>query len=165
MNTISKLGFAAAAMIASFGAPAQADTSQATIYVSANITAYCTLSGGNLFFGSLSDGSVDADAAADMTLYCTDGTPYTVTLDQGDNANGSDTRMKDINNNYIVYDLYSDSARTTALTYTAGSAQLATGTGTGGNTTLSVYGRIESTEVAAATSAQYYDSITVTVTY
>jgi spore coat protein U-like protein len=92
---------------------------------------------------------------------CTSNAPYAITLDNGANASGAQRRMTNGGTpaSFVSYNLYSDSLRTTAWT---GAASVS-GTGTGANQTINVYGRVPSGQTVP--TGAYTDTVQVTVTY
>ncbi len=103
--------------------------------------------------------TADVDAAGALTLTCTQGTPYTVTLNNGLNY-ASSTRNMINGSELIPYGLFTTAARTTAW----GSAlpNAVTGIGTAAAQTLQVFGRTNSLNHPAGS---YEDTVTATVTY
>ena len=125
---------------------------------SVTITATCTVANGTLAFGSQAASALSAniDATGTFTVNCTNNANYAITMDNGVNASGVQRRMNDGGTGYLNYNLYSDAGRTTSW----GSVS---GTATGANQTISVYGRIPSGQTATAGS--YSDTVQFTVTY
>lgn len=130
--------------------------------VSGSVAAICSVSAGTLGFGSYSGTAVDAAAA--VSVNCSNGASYQVGMGGGSNQSGSARRMAGPASNYLSYALYSDSARSTP--WGDGSAQLGarrSGTGSGATQSLTVYGRIPAAQSPAAGS--YSDSVVVTIEY
>ena len=102
-------------------------------------------------------------------MKCTNTTPYSIGLDNGVNASGSQRRMQ-AGSSFITYNLYTDAARTiawasttSATTCTSGASTCVLGTGTASNQNVSVYGRVPPQTSPPAGS--YADTIVVTVTF
>jgi spore coat protein U-like protein len=136
----------------------------------ATILANCHLSATPLNFGSASLLTSNVDAIAMLTVQCTNTTPYSIGLDNGSNASGSQRRMVNGATNYISYNLYTDAARssawnttTSASSCTGGGSSCVLGTGTGSNQSITVYGRVPP-QVAPAVGT-YSDTVIVTVTF
>ena len=107
------------------------------------------------------------DAAGNLVVNCSTGTPYTIGLSNGTNPSSptvsATNRQMTNGSNVVPYGLYQDGGRTqlwgsTIATDTFG------GTGTGVNVDVPVYGRVlaASTNVPAGT---YLDTVTATITY
>ena len=95
-----------------------------------------------------------------LGLNCTTGTNYTVALDNGLNASGSQRRMASSVPAYISYNLYQDSAHALPWNSTTGTL---TGTGTGSAIPLIVYGPVPAAGTTPAAGV-YSDTVTMTVT-
>lgn len=165
---------ALASALAFFGTPsinAVAGTDTSNMAVSATVSANCTITAGALAFGAYdpvsANASADLDQTATLTVNCTSGSAATITLGQGANADASSTdaaplrRMKDSATNYLSYSLFSDTGRATvwgndATTDVAYS-------GTGADTTVSVYGRVDAGQNVPAGS--YSDTVVATITF
>lgn len=154
------------------GAMAQAGTSTANLTVQITITAACTINTATLDFGSNAGTSLissNVDASTTVSVTCTNGSPYSVGMDNGANVSGSQRRMKS-GTNFLNYNLYVDSARTNAWTTAASNSTCTSanscflGTGTGAAQLVSVYGRVPSTGTAPPTGT-YSDTVTMTITY
>ena len=136
----------------------------------ATILANCHLSTTPLNFGSASLLTSNVDATATLTVQCTNSTPYSIGLDGGANASGSQRRMLNGASNYISYNLYTDAARsaawsttTSASSCTNGGGTCVLGTGTGSNQSVTVYGRVPpQTSPAVGT---YTDTVIATITF
>jgi spore coat protein U-like protein len=140
--------------------------------LSATINATCNISTAALNFGSSpSFVSLNIDAAATITAQCTNTTPYSIGLDVGTNASGSQNRMRlGATSNYITYGLFTDSARSQAWTTTSsatsctgGASTCTLGTGTGSSQNITVYGRVPPQSVPAI--GFFTDSVVVTITF
>lgn len=124
-----------------------AATSTANMTVSADVTASCEITGAALAFGTYNPLSTTAaTSSAGLSVTCTSGSSPVVKLGNGLNAVTNATtaalearRMKGGTNTttFMTYELYSDSARTTAWP-TAGVSVTANGT----PQTVTVYGQI-----------------------
>jgi spore coat protein U-like protein len=134
------------------------------------ILANCYLSATPLNFGSASLLTSNVDAIATLAVQCTNTTPYSISIDNGSNASGSQRRMLNGASNYIPYNLYTDAARsaawsttTSALSCTNGGGTCLLGTGTGSNQNLTVYGRVPPQTAPAA--GTYSDTVIATITF
>ena len=138
----------------------------------ATVGSECNVSVTALNFGSTPTLITSAIAStAAITAQCTNSTPYSISLDNGLYANGSQRRMQvGATGNYISYNLYTDSAHshpwsttTSTTTCTGGASTCDLGTGTGSNQNYTVYGQVP-VQTAPASGA-YVDTVVVTVTY
>lgn len=135
-----------------------------TFEVSATVLAACTVSAENLAFGDYISDSVQA--TSNIALTCTNGTPYTVALDKGTSPNaGPNNRQMTGGGSapqYLDYALYQDVSQSI---YWGDNPNVSTqdGTGTGSQSTLTVYGLIPAQQ--RVTSGSYSDTITITITY
>jgi spore coat protein U-like protein len=100
------------------------------------------------------------DATAFVKVHCTDGAAYDVGL--GNGANFLGTRRLASGENFIAYNLYSDSAHDVSWGNTL-HTDTVEGFGNGSVQTLTVYGRI--TAGQSLSVGQYTDIIPVTVYY
>ena len=136
---------------------ALAATTSTTFQVTATVAATCSVSAGTLAFGSYVGNQLDAENT--LTVTCTTGTTYDITLDNGAQPSGSQRRMISAGSNYLNYDLYTTTGRTVLW-------QGATAVSDTGDATAQshpVYGRIPAGQNPPATT--YADTISVTVTY
>jgi spore coat protein U-like protein len=136
-----------------------AASATASFNVSVQVLAACSISASNMNFGGITTGTTNTtDATSSLTINCPNGTPYTIALSNG--ANYSSSRRMAWGASHIAYDLYLDNARTTQ--WTSGSTM--TGTGSGADQTLTVFGRIHAGQSISYTGS-YSDTIVATITY
>jgi spore coat protein U-like protein len=147
------------------GAPAQASTATAQFNVTATVLANCAVSATDLIFGNYAASSATALAATStLSVTCTNGQAYTVALDGGTNAGNVAARaMTDGATHNLSYGLYTSGGYTSVWgDGTAGTVTVA-GTGNGSAQSLTVYGRVATSQFV--TAGNYADRITVTVSY
>ena len=152
--------------------PAQAATTTGTLTVQMTITASCTVTAATVDFGT-STGTALLSAAVNATgtvsVTCTNGSAYSIGMDNGAHASSSQRRMAN-GSNFINYNLYTDSGRLNAWTTASSSttcttaSSCVTGTGTGSAQSTTIYGTVPAVAVAPA-AGSYSDSVTMTVTY
>jgi spore coat protein U-like protein len=139
--------------------------------VSASVTDNCLISNTPaVAFGSYDPVSANASANVDQTgtisLTCTNGAVAVIALDAGANGGqgtGTSRAMKKSGaSNYLNYELYSDSGRSTVWSTGAG-AVTETATTSDAAVDYTVYGRIPSGQDAPA--GTYGDTVGVTVTF
>lgn len=165
------LGLAAisgvAIAMAAFESAASAATATANLSVSATVTNNCTISTAALTFGSydpvVANASANLDGTGTVTVACTKGATATVGLGLGSNAAGSVRRMKDSGTNYLTYELYRDSARSTVWG-NSGAGLLSPGAAPSkAPRSFTVYGRVTSNQDVPAGS--YSDTVVATVNF
>src|ERR1700754_307238 len=131
--------------------------------VTASVSKLCTIAtASDLNFGSVSGLlRTNTDQTSLVRMTCTNRAAYQVGLDNGKNASGSVRRMSS-GLGFVTYELYRDSQRTLRWGNTL-DTDTRTGTGSGAEQTLTVYGRVPAQPAARA--GDYSDIVTVTVTY
>ena len=151
----------------STAAQAQSQTATTTFQVTATVQAACTVAATDMSFGTytaqvstVSGSGAVVNQTSAITVTCSNGAPYTVALNDGANASSGQRRMKNGTTNYLSYDLYSDSARSSRWGSSSGTVA---GTGTGSGVAHTVYGQIAASQ--AVPPGSYADTITVTLTY
>lgn len=153
--------------------PIGAYTSEFGFYVYATVIADCNISTiSGLTFAANSALTSNIDATGAIGVQCTNTTPYSIGLSNGNYASGSQRRMYSAaTGQYISYNLYTDAARTSAWaastsasSCSAGSGTCDLGTGTGATQpAVTVYGRVPPQTTPAI--GTYTDTVVVTVTY
>lgn len=144
---------------------AQAAQTTQNMTVTATVAASCTFSVSTLAFGNYTLAQLDGTST--ITLTCTNGTMYKISLDAGTSPSATTTARKmtgptvSSTVQYLPYSLYQDSGM--SLNWGATSASWVSGTGTGSAVPITVYGRILANQTAAIGS--YTDTIVVTVAY
>ncbi|HEX8655563.1 MAG TPA: spore coat U domain-containing protein [Allosphingosinicella sp.] len=145
---------------------AMAGTQNATMNVSATVTANCTISTTPIAFGSvntLSGNNVDANGTVSVT--CTNGSPWTLSADAGGGSGATmATRRMTAGGNTLNYTIHTTAGHGTV--WGDGTATTATigNTGTGSAQTITVYGRVFSGQTGVP-AGSYADTVNVTVTY
>lgn len=148
--------------------PLPASAGQATneMAVSVVIPEGCQVTTRPLSFGTVTILSAAVDATSTITLQCAPGTAYSVALDGGLHASGSQRRMYAGPGGfaalrYVNYHLYRNAARTLSWGSTAG--QTVGGVApANGAIDLIVYGRMPG---AIVLPTAYHDTVTVTVSF
>lgn len=146
---------------------AHAATATGNLSVTATVSGTCTLTTAPVAFGAYDPASgTDDTATGTVTVTCTNGTTYTVSLDAGANEStpGDFTTRRMIAGagEFLPYQLYQESGHTTVWGDTGGN--ILTGqTGNGTAQALSVYGVITAGQYVPPGS--YTDTVLVTVTY
>lgn len=130
--------------------------------VFASVVPKCTITANPLDFGNVGLLTSAIDATTTLEVQCSDGTPYNVGLNAGQNGGNVDARRMVLGANAISYQLYRDSSRTQVWGDTVDTDTVA-GSGTGNPQSLTVYGRV--TVQPTPPAGNYNDTIVVTVTY
>lgn len=145
------------ALLAYLPTAQSATTADTSFQVAATLAETCSVSAGALAFGSYVGDQLDAENT--MTVTCTTGTAYSITLDNGLHVSGSQRRMKSAGTDYLNYDLYTTTGRTVLWQ----GAAAVSDTGNAKPQSHPIYGRIPANQNPPATD--YTDTISVTVTY
>lgn len=136
---------------------------QVPFTVQARNTGTCSVNATNLAFGNIGTLNTNHDETSTITVNCTSGAAYTVGLNGGLTGAADPTHRKMANGpDQITYGLYQDASRSTPWGNTTG-VNTVSGSGSGANQSLTVYGRIAAQ--ATPPAASYLDTIVVTVTY
>lgn len=145
-------------------APSPATT---TLNVSANVASNCLVSAAPLAFTDY-DASGPVDGSADLSVRCSNGTPYRIKLGAGNTGTIAQRLLKS-GVNQLEYNLFTDSGRGTIWGETAGTNTVP-GTGKGMSlakaNTHTVYGTIANSAANQdAPTGLYTDAVAVTVEY
>jgi spore coat protein U-like protein len=166
MNSL-KLAIAGTLAMAAGTVGAAPSPATTTLNVSANVASNCLVTAAPLNFSDY-DGSAAVDGQANLSVRCSNGTPYTISL--GDGANGTIAqRLLSDGTNDLEYNLYTAAARTTIWGQTVGTDTVG-GTGQGMSSTKAnthtVYGTIANSAANQdAPVGLYTDTVAVTVAY
>jgi spore coat protein U-like protein len=148
-------------------ATASAATATANLGVSATVTNNCTISTAALAFGSydpvVAHASTNLDGTGTVTVACTKGAVANIGLGLGSNASGSTRRMSNGGTEYLTYELYSDSGRSTVWGNASGSWYSPGAAPSKTARNFTVYGRVASNQDVAAGS--YNDTVVATVNF
>lgn len=148
-----------ASILASTSAASYAASGTTSFDVSIQVLSSCSISASNLTFSSISTGTTsNTDATSSLTVNCSNGTPYSIAL--GNGANYSNVRRMAWGASHIEYVLHQDSSRSTEWN----SNLVKSGTGSGGDQTFTVYGRVPSGQNITNTG-NYGDTVIATITY
>ena len=172
-SKLNKLALAIGALVMAGGVIAATDTANMT--VTATVENTCSIGPGAIAFGSAlklavtagagttgTTNDVDADSGTSVEVVCTNGASATITGNLGANAGAGTVRKMLSGTDLLAYQLYTSSARTTALDTTTGSIAH---TGTGSNSNVTIFGRIAGSALAAAKKGSYTDTVALLVNY
>ena len=131
--------------------------------VSATVVPACRLDAGTMAFGELMAGDTRGDAHGEglaiLTVDCTPGTPFTVTLDDG--ASGARRMTDPAGGGFLAYEIYHDAGGTRR--WGASAASAASGVSpASGRVELNAFGRVITRTAAAG---RYGDVVTVAVVF
>jgi spore coat protein U-like protein len=133
-------------------------TASDSMQISITISGNCSITANDLDFGSYSSLASDIDVDSGITVNCTSGSNYAVSLDQGVYG----PRLMFNGSNYVDYELYTSPQRNTAWGTNVG-VDTVGGTGDGNDQVLTVYGRVPSQGTPPVST--YYDFVTATVAF
>ncbi len=163
--TITPMRTLAFAVLGLCAQPAIAGTATSSFPVNATIATACSLSSSAMNFGEVGvtgGTTIQTDSTSAITVTCTPGGEYYVSLDGGLHAVAAQ-RMAQSGAHVLAYDLYKDSARGTVWTNVTAAVY---GTGDGTAQTITIYGRVAAGLPSAPSSfADYTDTVVVTLTY
>jgi spore coat protein U-like protein len=167
-RTIAVVGVGAAVALAGVGSTkTQAATATANLSVSATVTNNCTISTVALAFGSydpvVANASTNLDGTGTVVVACTKGSTATIGLGLGSNASGSIRRMKDAGTNFLTYELYQDSGRSTVWANSGAGLLSPVAAPSKAARNFTVYGRVTSNQDVPAGS--YTDTVVATVNF
>jgi len=166
MRSLAGLPAIAAVLAAVSGA--RADTATAVMTPTMTVAANCIVAASDLSFGAYNPLSASPnDAATTIQVTCTNTTAYAVKLGLGTGAGATFAarRMTGLTftGQTLAYSLFTDAARSQLWGDGTGGSIAASGTGTGSAQTLTVYGRIPTSQFPKVDS--YKDTINVTINY
>lgn len=154
------------AVIGTLAPAASAATATASLTVSATVTKNCTVSTSALAFGSydpvVANASANLDGTGTVTVACTRGATASIAVGSGSSATGGTRRMTDGAGNYLVYELYSDSGRSTVWNTGAGALELTPAPSRAARD-FTVYGRVAGNQDVPA--GTYGDTVVATVNF
>lgn len=143
-----------------------AATATANLSVTATVIANCSISTSAVAFGNYDPASAHSasplDGTGTVTITCTKGSGPTIGLDVGSNASGSTRRMTD-GSEYLSYELYQNSGRTTVWGSSGGAIYDPGTAPSSAARALTVYGRVAAGQ--DVTVGSYSDTVVATVTF
>jgi spore coat protein U-like protein len=131
-----------------------------TLTVSATVVSQCSVTAGNLNFGTASVLTAALSATSAISVNCNGAIPVTIALDNGGTGTGPTTRLMTAGANTVQYGIYQDAAHAMPWGATVGTD---TGSVNGPSGSLTAYGSVPAqTSPAPGT---YADVVNVTATY
>jgi spore coat protein U domain-containing protein, fimbrial subunit CupE1/2/3/6 len=164
---IAALAFAGCATVPQAGSILFSHSTTANLTVSATVSVNCAVTAGTLAFGAydpvVTNASSNRDASGTFTVACTKNATG-VTIDLGRGSNYSSGRRMAASGNYLSYQMYSNSARTSVWGSTSGGSVVNMSAPTSmAAVTYTVHGRIASGQDVPAGS--YTDTVVATINF
>ena len=161
-------GVLACASMLCFSQGAQAATASGPMTVTAPVLASCVVGASSLAFPSATSAAISAanvDAVGNVTVNCTTGSAYKISLDAGSGTGATlaNRKMGAGINQWLGYSIYTAANRTSVWGDGSSGSSVVGGTGTGRNQSIFAYGRIFGGQIVPA--ASYADVVNVTVRY
>lgn len=151
-------------LAATLAVPAHADTYTYTLDSEITILEGCTIIAAPMAFGIITGTTVQPTTTAEIYLQCNPNVDYEIAIDNGQNANGFNRRMRNpVDGRFLRYRIY----RNAGLTQRWDSRNNRRVVGNSGPTGLvshTAYGEIRNANFANHAGA-YYDTVTVSVEF
>lgn len=122
----------------------------------------CQLTANNLDFGTHSTPLPQTNADTFIDVRCTNTTPFTVGLSNGNHYTAGTRRMSDGNGNYVSYGLFQDASRSTEWDKTT-NRRSDTGLGGSSSIMMTVFGQLP--PQPSAVDGSYTDTVTVDIEF
>jgi spore coat protein U-like protein len=156
-----------AALAALSAATLHAQTSTASMTVSATVAKNCTITTSPVNFGAYDPVAANStnplNGTGTLTVACTKGTVAKIGLNAGANAQGALRRMTQSPTAYLNYEIYSDAAHTIVWGNTATDGLDVPAAPNKNPRNFSAYGRVASAQ--DATVGSYTDTVVATVNF
>lgn len=141
-------------------------TASATLHVSLEVLKSCTLQANDLNFSRHgSDETNEIQASTQLSVLCTNGTPFSLSAASADSENDGTFWLKaedsSLGAKNIAYKLYADESKKTPVNASGGIG----GTGNGQTQSETLYGVIEAGALAEARAGLYSDDVTLNLVY
>jgi spore coat protein U-like protein len=153
-------------VVLGMAAPAFAQTATANLTVNATVVKNCTISTTPVAFGNYDTVGVNAtnplDGTGSVIIACTKGAGTRIDLGLGANATGTTRRMAG-GGDFLTYELYTTTARTTVWGSGAGTGLTVTAAPNRTARTFSVFGRVPAAQDVTATT--YTDTVVATINF
>ncbi|MBI3304118.1 MAG: spore coat protein U domain-containing protein [Deltaproteobacteria bacterium] len=173
-DTMKKISLLAFVLVALPAAAAFAGSATNNLTVQATVVANCTVSAATLNLGNydplVANAAADLDASQALSIKCTKGTAATsIDLNNGSNFSGGRRMQLGATGNFLNYELYKDSGRTSVWgtgavkgivpdASTSKNSDLKVG-----GAALTVFGRVPQNQ--DVTIGSYADTVTVTINF
>jgi spore coat protein U-like protein len=146
-------------------APAVAQTDTDTFNVSANVSKNCSITTTAVAFGVydpvVANSTTPLDGTGSVIVTCTKGAGTRIDLNNGGNFSGGTRRMTAGAGNFLTYQLYQNTGRTTAWGSGGSAGQTVAGAPGKAPRTFTVFGRVPAGQDVSAGS--YTDTVVATI--
>lgn len=144
---------------------AQTDTD--TFTVSANVSKNCSITTTPVAFGVydpvVANATTPLDATGAVIVTCTKGAGTRIDLNNGNNSSGGNRRMAAGGGDFLTYQLYQDTSRTTVWGSGGSAGQTIAGAPSKAPRTFTVFGRVPAAQDVPAGS--YTDTVVATINF
>jgi len=148
-------------------APAIGQTDTDTFTVSANVSKNCSITTTPVAFGVydpvVANATVPLDGTGSVVVTCTKGAGTRIDLNDGGNSSGGTRRMAAGGGNFLTYQLYQDTGRTTAWGSGTGAGRTIAGAPSKAPQSFTVFGRVPAGQDVSAGS--YTDTVVATINF
>ena len=166
MNRSARVALIFGGLALGMAAPALAQTASTTLAVSATVAKNCSITTTAVAFGSydpiVANATTPLDGTGSVVVTCTKGAGTRIDLGLGANASGS-TRQMAGGSDFLTYELYQDSTRSTVWGAGAGAGQTIAAAPSKAPRTFTVYGRVAAGQDVGA--ASYNDTVVATINF
>ena len=167
MGRSVRVGVMLGGLALGLAAPAIAQTDSDSFNVSTDVSKNCSIATTPVGFGVYDPVVAHATAPLDGTgaviVTCTKGAGTRIDLGLGANATGSTRRMSAGGANFLAYELYQDTGRTTVWGAGSGAGQTIAGAPSKAARTFTVFGRVPAGQDVPAGS--YADTVVATINF
>ncbi|MGB7373535.1 Csu type fimbrial protein [Pontixanthobacter sp.] len=159
-TALSGAGLMAAAM----AVPAHAETDTYVLGSEITILNGCTIMAAPMAFGVITGTAVQPTTTAEIYLQCNPNVDYEIAIDNGQNANRFNRRMRNpVDGRFLRYKIYQDAAMT-QLWDSRNRRRVVGNSGATGIVSHTAYGEIRNPNFASRAGG-YYDTVTVSVEF
>ncbi len=166
MNRSARVALMFGGLMLGLAAPALAQTATANLSVSATVAKNCSITTTTVAFGSydpiVANAASPLDGTGTVVVTCTKGAGTRIDLGLGSNASGSVRRMAG-GTDFLTYELYSDSGRTTVWGSGAVAGLTIPVAPSKAARPYTVYGRVAAGQDIGA--ASYADTVVATINF
>lgn len=167
MNRVARIALMTGGLMFALAGPALAQTATANLSVSATVAKNCTITTSAVSFGSydpvVANATTPLDSTGTISVTCTKGAGTRIDLGLGANPSGSTRQMAGGSSEFLTYELYQDSGRSTVW----GSGAMA-GNNIGAapskvTRNVTVFGRVPAAQDVSASA--YNDTVVATINF
>lgn len=166
MNRNARIALVFGGLMLGVSSPALAQTATANLTVTASVANRCTITTSAVSFGSydpvVTHASTPLDGTGSVIVACTKGASGT-RIDLGQGAHYSGARRMQAGTEFLTYELYTNTGRTTVWNSGAGNGLSLTPAPSSAPRTFDVYGRVPAAQDVAVGS--YTDTVVATINF